>query len=241
MGTLMYMETITMASSCVACGTDLPDGAAFCWRCGPPQLAAPAPTPAATPQPQSQMNWAYQEVVGPRAFTTAAAQGLGKHIEVATTQRGRPNEVGTRLEGDAARSLGVFELVDRSEMAVGQGRVGQRPQVLGRLELGRIRRQAQQVDVRGCKGTRSLTLACQPARSKTRTICLVGLAPTWRAKAARSTSERGVLTDVGRWGRGKTVRRIGSKPPRCSSTAQSSTLACGNAVATAWRRGLSFF
>ena len=63
--------------------------------------------------------------------------------------RGRPNEVGTRLEGDAARGLGVLELVDRSEMAVGQGRVGQRPQVLGRLQLGRIRRQEQPVDMLG--------------------------------------------------------------------------------------------
>ncbi len=86
MGTLMYMETITMASSCVACGTDLPDGAAFCWRCGTPQLAAPAPAPAATPQPQSQMTWEYQELVVPLDITTATAQGWGKHIELATAQ-----------------------------------------------------------------------------------------------------------------------------------------------------------
>jgi hypothetical protein len=78
----MYMEAITMASSCMACGTDLPDGAAFCWRCGEPQQAAPAP--AAAPQPQ--VNWEYQEIVVPLDITTATAQGWGKHIELATAQ-----------------------------------------------------------------------------------------------------------------------------------------------------------
>jgi hypothetical protein len=63
--------------------------------------------------------------------------------------RGRANEVGTRLEGDAAGSLGVFELVDRSEMAVGQGGIGERPEMFGGLQLGRIRRQEEQVDVLG--------------------------------------------------------------------------------------------
>src|SRR5258708_15660614 len=52
-------------------------------------------------------------------------------------------------------------------------------------------------------GTRRRTLACQPARSKTSTICLVGLAPTCCAKAASSTSKRGMLTVVAKW---KTVR-----------------------------------
>src|SRR5258708_29233290 len=78
----MYMETITMASSCVACGTDLPDGAAFCWRCGNPQPAAPAP--AAAPQPQ--MTWEDQELGVPLDITTATAQGWEKHTELATAQ-----------------------------------------------------------------------------------------------------------------------------------------------------------
>ncbi|HEV8190845.1 MAG TPA: hypothetical protein VGP82_05090 [Ktedonobacterales bacterium] len=51
------------------------------------------------------------------------------------------------MEGDAARGLGVFELIDGGEMAVGQGGIGQRPQMLSRLELGRIRREEEQVDM----------------------------------------------------------------------------------------------
>ena len=70
---------------------------------------------------------------------------LGPPVE----PRGRANEVGTRLEGDAARGLGVFEVVDRGEMAVGERGVGQRPEMLGGLELGRIRRQEQQMEMLG--------------------------------------------------------------------------------------------
>ena len=55
----------------------------------------------------------------------------------------------TRLERDAARSLGVFQILDGSEMAVGEGGIGQGPEMLGRLELGRIRRQEEQVDMLG--------------------------------------------------------------------------------------------
>lgn len=52
---------------------------------------------------------------------------------------GRADEVGTRLEGDAAHRLSVFEFVDRGEMAIGQRRVRQRPEVLGWLQLWRTR------------------------------------------------------------------------------------------------------
>jgi hypothetical protein len=82
LGTLMYMEAITMATSCVACGTDLPDAAAFCWRCGTPQNAAQAQAPAAAPQ----VTWEYKELVVPLDLTTATLQGWGKHIELATAQ-----------------------------------------------------------------------------------------------------------------------------------------------------------
>jgi hypothetical protein len=51
------------------------------------------------------------------------------------------------LQGHAARGLGVFEVLDGGEMAVGQGSIGQRPEMLGRLELRRIRRQEEQVDI----------------------------------------------------------------------------------------------
>lgn len=52
---------------------------------------------------------------------------------------GRADEVGTRPEGDAAHRLGVFEFVDRGEMAIGQRRVRQRPEALGWLQLWRTR------------------------------------------------------------------------------------------------------
>jgi hypothetical protein len=61
--------------------------------------------------------------------------------------RGRAYQVGSGLQGDAAGGLGVFELVDRGEMAIGERCIGQRPEVFGGLELGRIRRQEEQVDV----------------------------------------------------------------------------------------------
>ena len=64
-------------------------------------------------------------------------------------QRGGADEVAARVEGDAARGLGIFELVDGSEVAIDQHGVRQRPQMLGGLELGRIRRKQQQVDVLG--------------------------------------------------------------------------------------------
>lgn len=64
-------------------------------------------------------------------------------------QRGRADEVGTRLEGNTARGLGIFEGVNRGEMPIGQRRVGQRPQVLGGMELRRIGREEQQMDMLG--------------------------------------------------------------------------------------------
>src|SRR5258708_5081750 len=60
---------------------------------------------------------------------------------------GGADQIWTGLEGDAALSLRVLEVVDRGEMAGEQGRVGERPEVLGRLELRRIRRQEEQIDV----------------------------------------------------------------------------------------------
>jgi len=64
-------------------------------------------------------------------------------------QRGGADEVAARVEGDAARGLGIFELVDGGEVPIDQHGVRQRPQMLGGLELGRIRREKQQVDVLG--------------------------------------------------------------------------------------------
>lgn len=61
----------------------------------------------------------------------------------------RADEVGTDLQGDTAGGLGILKIVDTGEMAVRQGGVGQRPEMLGRLELRRVRRQEQQMDVLG--------------------------------------------------------------------------------------------
>ncbi len=62
---------------------------------------------------------------------------------------GRADEVGTRLEGDAAGGLGVFERIDGGEAAVDQHGVGQRSHVFGRLELRRVGRQKEQMDMLG--------------------------------------------------------------------------------------------
>jgi hypothetical protein len=53
------------------------------------------------------------------------------------------------LEGDAALGLGFFEVVDRGEVAVGERRIREGPEVFGGLQLGRIRRQEEQVQVLG--------------------------------------------------------------------------------------------
>ena len=180
--------------------------------------------------------------------------------------------VGLRLERGAVGELDVFEFLDAGEVPVHQHVVGQGPQVFGGLQLGGIRREEEQMEVLGgVKGTRSRRLVCQPARSSTSTIGFRGLAPTWRAKAANSTSKRGILTLVARWkivrplagwtkptsqrqakrccttavGRcpfgAQTRRSSGLSPMRCSSVAQSSTVAWGWAVATALTSGRTFF
>jgi hypothetical protein len=59
----------------------------------------------------------------------------------------RANEVGTRLQGDAAGGLGVLQVVDRGEMTIGKCGIRQWPQMLGGLEFRRIRRQEEQMDM----------------------------------------------------------------------------------------------
>jgi len=68
---------------------------------------------------------------------------LGPPVEA----RRRADHVGSLLEGGAPGKLGVLEVLDRGEMLVDQRLVGQRPEMFGRLELGGIRRQKQQVHV----------------------------------------------------------------------------------------------
>ena len=61
----------------------------------------------------------------------------------------RADEVGTGLEGDTAGGLGILQIIDRGEMAIGQCGVGEWPEMFGRLEFRRIRRQEQQVNMLG--------------------------------------------------------------------------------------------
>ena len=63
--------------------------------------------------------------------------------------RGRANQVGTRLEGNTAGGLSILQVIDRGKMPIGQRGVGEWPEVFGRLEFRRIRRQEQQVHMLG--------------------------------------------------------------------------------------------
>jgi len=57
------------------------------------------------------------------------------------------DDIGTRLQSDAALCLDVFQVVDRGEVPIGQYGIGERPKMFGRLQLRRIGRKEQQVDV----------------------------------------------------------------------------------------------
>jgi hypothetical protein len=57
----------------------------------------------------------------------------------------RANEVRAGLQCDTALRLGIVQLLDAGEMVVSQRGIGERPQMLCRLQLGRVRRQEQQV------------------------------------------------------------------------------------------------
>ena len=59
--------------------------------------------------------------------------------------RGGADQLGVTLQVGAAGELHLFELLDAREVAVDQDRVGERPQVLSGLQLGRIGRQEEQV------------------------------------------------------------------------------------------------
>jgi len=57
----------------------------------------------------------------------------------------RADEIGLLLERDAAGKLGIFELLDGSEMLVDQRRIRQRPEMLSWLQFRRIGRQEKQM------------------------------------------------------------------------------------------------
>ncbi len=185
-------------------------------------------------------------------------------------QGGGADEVGPRLKGDAACGLGVLKVVDGGEMAVGERGVGERPEMLGGLQFGRIRRQEEQVDMLGdaqfAAGVpagavqdehdllrwagadlRGRTRPARPRRAGCET-----LVARWKTRAGPRRDGRSRRDSASRSGAGpapsgaapskhQTLCRIGFRPMRCSSVAQSSTCAWGKAVATACTSGLSFF
>ncbi len=92
---------------------------------------------------------------------TAVVRALGLHVEFISIpprstsfvdllgppveQRSGADALALPLEGGTAGELRVFEVLDAREVLVDQGGVGQRPEVLGGLQLGGIGRQKQQV------------------------------------------------------------------------------------------------
>lgn len=61
----------------------------------------------------------------------------------------RADEVASGLQRDAAGGLGILQVLKGGEVLVGQRRVRQWPQVLGRIELRRVSGQEEQMDVLG--------------------------------------------------------------------------------------------
>jgi len=53
------------------------------------------------------------------------------------------------LEGGAAGELGVFEVLDAGEVLIDEGGIGQRPEMLSRLQFGGIGRQKEQMPMVG--------------------------------------------------------------------------------------------
>jgi hypothetical protein len=69
--------------------------------------------------------------------------------------RRRANAGRVLLESGAVGDLDLFELLEARECAIDEDGIGQWPQVFGRLELGRIGREKQQVDVLGYPQTQT--------------------------------------------------------------------------------------
>jgi hypothetical protein len=70
------------------------------------------------------------------------------------------DQIRTGLQRHTAGGLGVFEGVDRGKMAVHEDGVGERPQMLGGLQFGGIRRQEEQMHVVGDLQALGLVPAC---------------------------------------------------------------------------------
>jgi hypothetical protein len=111
---------------------------------------------------------------------------------------GRANQIGTSLQHHTASGLGVLEILDGGKMPIHQHSIGERPQMSTGWSAGEYGGKKRRWR---WSGTRKRWVLCHPARSRTRTICLVGLASTACANAASSASKSGIVTLVAneRW------------------------------------------
>ena len=82
-------------------------------------------------------------IISSLSRSTTLVDALGPPEE----QRRGADELGLVLEGSTAGELHVFQLVDDGKMLVDQCDIRQRPEVLGRLQLRRVRRQEEQMDM----------------------------------------------------------------------------------------------
>jgi len=73
------------------------------------------------------------------------------------------DEIRPLLEGGAAGELGVFEVLDAGEVLIDEGGIGQRPQVLRRLQFRGIGRQKEQMHLLGMRGHPQLDAGGLPA------------------------------------------------------------------------------
>jgi hypothetical protein len=83
--------------------------------------------------------------------------------------------------------LSVLQILDRGELAVDQAGICQRPEVLGRLELGRVRREKQQMDMLGHAQPQAgvPSLPSRPDPRPARSASLDSLRPDARRRRAR--------------------------------------------------------
>jgi hypothetical protein len=186
-------------------------------------------------------------------------------------QRRRTDAVALLLECVAMRKLGVFKVLDRGEMLVDQRGVGERPEMLRRLQFGGVRRQEEQMDmVRHAQLHAGVPAGAVEDEHHLLAGTRADLAGEFRQlhlKEGNTDGGRQMEDGPTRGGMHKsdeiapgiavldggdrplpngaqTRRSKGLRPIRCSSVksvAHNSMVAWGNAVATCRSSGLTFF
>jgi uncharacterized radical SAM superfamily protein len=109
-------------------------------------------------------------------------------------ESGAAEDVALALEPITMVGDRVFKRVDRREVLVEEWLVGVVPQVLGGLELGRVRRQEDQMEAIGHLEQGAGVVAGLIEHHDTTMMRLVGPAPTVAAKDAKATLMTAVLT-----------------------------------------------